>query len=217
MSLNVKNSKLKTRRNTMISERLNEVYGKEVPIFSEEILKEYPNYSKVYVFRKLKEEIFHGLIIQFDRGVYFVPFSKNPFSTINATQVMEKKYIGTKKNPVGLYSGYFLKNQFEITRQMSNVREIVSNNESSRRRNVRMDGMDFIVKKSRVEITKDNINQYRLLELFSESSEDEFNSTSIKNVKEYMKKEKISKKSLLELSKYFPKRAITSMINLGVI
>ncbi len=201
----------------MISERLNKVYGKEVPIFSDEILKEYPNYSKVYVFRKLKEELNDGLIKLYTRGVYYLPYRNSPSSTINAYKVIEKKYIGSKKNPVGTYTGAFLKNQFLVSRNAASEREVVSNNESSTRREIEINGTKFIVRKSRLPINKDNISQYTLLELFSVTKEEEFNSRSIEFIKEFIKKEKITKRSLLSMSRYFPRKAITSMINLGVI
>ncbi|MCD8195488.1 MAG: hypothetical protein LUD22_04255 [Coprobacillus sp.] len=201
----------------MISERLEKVYGREVPIFSEEILNEYPNYSRVYVFRKLKEEVESGSIKQYVRGVYYIANRKNPYSTINAYKIMEKKYVGTKKNPIGVYSGAFLKNQFYVSRNVAAVREIVSNNESSKRREIEINKTKFVVSKSRVTITKENVNQYTLLELFSKTKEEEFNERSLEYVKDFMKKEKVSKKSLLIMSKYFPDKAIVNMIKLGVV
>ncbi len=89
----------------------------------------------------------------------------------------------------------------------------MTNNESTRSRNIDIRGRSFIIRKSRCEINKDNYKAYRILELFSNKNY----ISDIKPIKKYIKENKISKRDLLELAKKFPAKTLKNMLNFGII
>ena len=135
LTINVENSILivQFRGDKMFIDRLKTKFNTNEPIFTNEILEMFSEYSKAYVFRLIKKAENEGEIINFAAGVYYIPTkSIIGTSTITVEDVINKKYIGYKDDVYGVYSGLNLQNMFSITTQMPNTIEIVSNNESMR-------------------------------------------------------------------------------------
>jgi len=193
-------------------------YGINVPIFAEEILQLYSFYSRAYVFRMIKEAEKIGALICYARGVYFIP-SQTFFgqSTISAEMVAEKKYLKNSDDFYGIYSGLSLLNQFSITTQVPNVVEIVTNNETTRKRVVFINNKEFIVRKSRCEINAENYAAYTLFQLFTDlDSKDVLNKFSRELVLDYINKNNIDKCQIISMSEYFPATTFKKMILSGV-
>ena len=106
-----------------------------------------------------------------------------------------------------------MRNLFNQTAQVPNTIEIVTNNESSRSRKITINNRDFILKKSRCKITKENYKEYMILELISGRN----NITDVKTIKKYMEDNKITLQSLLEIAKYFPSSTLKKMLYLGIL
>lgn len=203
----------------MIVEKLKTKFNFNEPIFTNEILEMFDNYSYAYVFRLLKQEVENNEIVNFDKGVYFIP-SNTIFgqSTITAEDVVKKKYINDDKSIYGLYSGLSLQNMFALTTQMPNIIEIVSNNESMRCRKITIDGRCFILRKSRCEINNDNVSEYTILQLLSEIKKiDEIDENSRRLIYKYIEESKIKLDTLIELSKFFPSKTTKNLIYSGVL
>ena len=81
----------------MFVERLKTNFGVNEPIFTNEILKTFDEYSRAYVFRLIDEAKNDNSLVNFDTGVYFLPM-KTTFgnSTILAEDVVYKKYMFIK-------------------------------------------------------------------------------------------------------------------------
>ena len=203
----------------MFIERLEKAYRPGKPIFTEDILLLFPEFTKAYVFRLLKKAENNNELVRFSRGVYCLP--KHTFfgrSSISSSMVANDKYIGDGNNVIGLYSGLSLLNQFAISTQVPNVVEIVTNNEATRKRQVEIGGMKFIIRKSRFEITKDNYSYYTILQLFLELGiNPRLNDFSKQRIKEYISSNNMDQKRLIKYAMLFPARVAKNLLGSGVL
>ncbi len=202
----------------MLTEKLIQEFGYDTPIFTDEILALFPEYTRAYVFRLMKASEEKKQLVRVEMGVYYVPQS-TPFglSVIAASKIAKKKYVEDKDNIFGIYGGIALQNAFSLTTQVTNTIEIVTNREATRRRKVTIDGMDFILRKSRVEITENNAAAYRVLQLFTEKNGIELDKNGTERISEYIAKQKITQEMLLDLAKSFPARTLKNLIYSGVL
>lgn len=203
----------------MLVERLIENDRTGQPIFIEYILSLFPEYTRAYVFRMIKKAEDNGELKKFARGVYFIP-EKSYFgsSSLTSSMVAENKYITNGDSIYGVYSGLTLLNHFAVSTQVPNVVEIVTNKEATRKRVVDIDGMKFIIRKSRFEITKENYNYYSLLQLFLElginPNLDDF---AKQRIKEYMTEKNIDQNKLIKYAMVFPAQTLKNLIGSEVI
>lgn len=202
----------------MFVERLKEKFNTNEPIFTNEILEVFSEYSRAYVFRLIKKAVENGEIINFDTGIYFIP-TKSIIgnSTITVEDIIKKKYISYKDNVYGIYSGLNLQNLFSITTQMPNTIEIVSNNETTRCRKITIDGRTIILRKSRCNINSTNAKTYTILQLISESDEPlNLVNRAKESIAKYMIDNNISNADLINLSRFFPAQTAKKLIYSGV-
>lgn len=198
----------------MIMKTIRSNFEKTTPIFADEILQVCKNYSKQYVFKMLKKAEQSGDLRCFDRGIYYIP-SKTFFgySTISSDQVAEKKYVKNSKDTYGIYCGLSLLNNFGITTQMPNQIEIVTNNETTRRREVRISNRTYVIRKSRYLISKENSAAYTILQLFNDMEDtDTIDESSMERISCFMKKNNVTTKQLISLADYFPGKTIKRMM-----
>ena len=200
----------------MFIDKLTENFNINEPIFTEEILDLFKEYSRAQVFRYIDKAKENKKIIQFTKGVYYIPNTTfcGDLSTITVDSVIEKKYLKNASDTFGVFGGIKLLNNFSITTQMAAVIEVVTNNETTRCRRISINGRNFILRKSRCKINTDNYAAYTILQLFKKDKLDE---SSRRRVVDYIKKYQVTQKQLFEMSKQFPARAIKKMIENGVI
>ena len=198
----------------MFAQRLKEQFNVNEPIFTEEIMQLFPEYSRMQVFRFINKAEEDKEIVQFTKGVYFIPkITEFGLSTITADDVAQKKYIEWKENIYGIVSGIGLLNDFSVTTQVPAVIEIVTNNETTRKREITIRNRRFILKKSRVEINKDNAAAYTVLQLFDEfGKETKLDEYSSRLVTEYVRRQGVTKAQLLNLAVNFPGRTIQRLL-----
>lgn len=204
----------------MFIERLSEKFNNNEPIFTEEILGLFREYSRAQVFRYIDKAKERKEIVQFAKGVYYIPNVTfwGDLSTITADAVIEKKYLRNAEQTYGVFGGIKLLNNFSVTTQMAAVIEVVTNNETTRCREIAVNGRRFILRKSRCEINKNNYAAYTVLQLFNDFTEqDRLDEASRKRLLEYIKSREVTQKQLLELSMQFPARATKKMIGSGVL
>ncbi len=204
----------------MFIERLSEKFNINEPIFTEEILGLFPEYSRPQIFRFIKKAEEKKEIVQFVKGVYYIPKITfwGDLSSITADSVIEKKYLRNADQTYGIYGGVKLLNNFSVTTQMAAVIEVVTNNETTRCREIKINGRRFILRKSRCEINKNNYAAYTILQLFNDFTEqDKLDESSRRILFEYIKNRKVTQKQLLDLSMQFPARTTKKLIGSGVI
>ncbi len=197
----------------MLAETLKEKLGCNTPIFTDEILSLFPQYSRAYVFRLINTAEKEGGLVRFDTGIYYIP-QMTPFgpSVITAADVARKRYVQSADNTYGIYCGLALQNAFGITTQMPNTSEIVTNRESTRCRKITIDGMSFILRKSRAAITNENAAAYQILQLFTEVDNFAVAENGRHTIDDYMEKNQITRNNLLELARFFPARTLKNML-----
>lgn len=202
--------------NDYFLEMVKKNFKEDEPIFIDEILALFSDYTKAYVFRLLKEE--NEEIRNFSRGVYFLP--KKTFfgeSNITSNMVANKKYVSNGEDTYGVYAGISLLNAFGITSQVPNVLEIITNKEATRKRTIDIKGKQFILRKSRFSIDNNNLGYYYILQLFLEMPEKcELNDFSREMIIQYIKNKKLNPESLVKYSLYFPGRTLKNVVNSGV-
>ena len=126
---------------------------------------------------------------------------------------MIKRYIRDGNEVFGVYSGIRLLNFFDATTQLPMTLEIVSNNETMRRREISFNRCRFILRKSRCQITADNANAYMVLQFFNDMKmKSELSKWSKRRLTEFIQKNNISAQSLIELAKYFPAQTTKNLI-----
>ena len=203
----------------MLVERLKKNFNTNEPIFTNEILEMFSEYSRAYIFRLINKAEKKGEIINFDTGVYFIPTkSIIGSSTITAEDVVNKKYVGYKDDVYGVYSGLNLQNMFSLTTQMPNTIEIVSNRESMRCRRIMIDGRTIILRKSRCKIDRSNAHTYTILQLLSEMGmTTAMDDRAKESIIRYMRENKVSNDDLISLAKVFPAQTAKNLMYSGVL
>lgn len=203
----------------MFIERIKNAYKPGKPIFTEDLLSMFPEYTKAYVFRLLKKAESNGQLVRFSRGVYCIP-KKTAFgyTTISSGVVANDKYIGDDEAVFGLYSGLSLLNQFAISTQVPNVVEIVTNNETTRKRVVMIDGMRFILRKPRFEITRENSDYYTVLQLFLElGANPSLNEFSKQRIRDYITARNLDQNKLFKYAMFFPAQVAKNLLGSEVL
>lgn len=203
----------------MFIEKLKIKFDVNEPIFIEDILLLFKEFTKAYVFRLIKQSVENGNLIKFSRGVYFIP--KKTFygtSTITSSIVANRKYISSGDNIYGIYAGLSLLNMFSISTQIPNTLEIITNNETTRKRVVDIDGIKFVIRKSRFEITKENYSYYVILQLFLDlGTNPNLDDFAKQRIKQYMKETNIDQNRLLKLGVNFPTQAMKNLLRSEVL
>ena len=201
---------------------LNEIKQKfniNEPIFTEELMELFSQYSRPYVFRIINEMEKTNELVRYTKGVYFIP--KKTFfglSTITADSVVEKRYLKELNNVYGIYSGLKLLNLFSITTQVPNIVEIVTNNETMRCREIEVNGRKFILRKSRFEIDKNNADMYMLLQVFNDlDAKTKLDDFAQRRLTSFIKEKGINLSKLLNLAMKFPAKTMKNLIGSGVL
>ena len=138
-----------------------------------------------------------GKIKRFDTGIYYIPKASilKGGVPLAADEVAVAKYIIRKGKVDGFYSGYTFANQLGISTQVPYIKEIVSNNASTRVKEVNVRNKKIILRRARTEITNENYVVLQLLELLKDL--EQYYDISFENVcerlKKYVKTENIKK------------------------
>lgn len=201
----------------MLYEYLEENYKPNEPIFVSDV--QLP-VSAVNLRKMFKELCDSGKINRFDKGVYYIPKQSRLKGGVplGADAVARAKYIYRNGRVEGYYSGYTFANQLGITTQVPYVVEIVSNNASSRFREIDMKGRKVVLRKSRIIITEKNYRTLQLLDLLSNITQyaDEDMEDSYSRVKTYIQNEGISREEVDQYIKKYPERIYKNMYEMRV-
>ena len=193
--------------------RLKRKFGVDEPIFADEIITAWGEYSRPRVFQLLKTFCEDGSIAKYAIGVYYFP-EKTVFGTnsvLSAVSVAEKRYLKSKGRVFGYYSGLTLLNMVGLTNQVPNTREIVTSNESTRVREVVIGKRRFLIRRAKESITSENAPLFQLLEVFDKLDRplEKYQAENLLA----LAGERIDKQMLAQCAKYYPKRALQNLIN----
>lgn len=202
----------------MLIERLKSEYGINNPILVEEILDTMRDYSRQSVYRFIADAIAEGTLARFDTGVYYMPKQTEIGMTIPSVErVVTKKYLRNGDEVFGIYGRWIIELNFDLSTQVPNTIEVITNNVSRAIREIEIKGRRVVLRKSRLPITKENVGAYTLLELFSIMDLKEFNKRVRKSVFEYIEEKNITKESLMKIAYAFPAKTIRNLAISGVL
>ncbi len=201
-------------------ERLRNKFGVNQPIFTSEILEEMSEYSRPRVFQLLKKAEQEETLIKFDRGIYYIPTeTRYGKSLISVEQVIRKKYISDNDNVFGIYGGLQMQQSFMLTYQIPTTIEVVTNNETMWVREMKLRNRNIILRKSRFPITKENVDVYTILELFSNIDVRKYLDDALvqKEIIGFIKDRGIKCKDVYALAGAFPSKTTRNIMESGII
>ena len=201
----------------MFIDDLNKKFKKDEPIFIEDILEALNDYSRATIFRNIAKAKENEELKQFSKGIYYLPDDKE-LSCISDSDVIEKRYIANEKDEYGMYTGLQLLNYFNVTTQMPVIFEIITNKESTRKREIEVNGKKYILRKPRIEINNSNFDAYRVMELMNNLDKDEeLDNLARETIIEYIDENNVSKADIMNMCSYFPNKANKKLIESGVL
>lgn len=201
----------------MLYEYLKENYKSNEPIFVSDINLPVSDTNLRRMFKELCDS---GKIIRFDKGVYYIPKQSRLKGGVplGADTVVRAKYVLRNGKIEGYYSGYTFANQLGVTTQVPYVTEIVSNNVSSKFRELDMKGRRVVLRKPRFTITDENYRVLQLLDLLSniaQYADENIEEVSLR-VKTYMKKEGIDREKVDKYVGEYPERIYKNMYEMRI-
>lgn len=148
-----------------------------------------------------------GKIKRFDIGIYYLPKQSRLKGGVplSVDTVAKYKYVCRNGNIEGYYSGYTFANMLGVTTQVPYTIEIVSNNASSKVREIDLQGRRIILCKSRVPITNENYQILQFLDFLKDASvySDE-NDIFENRIRKYIVDENIKKDDVDLYIKHYP-------------
>jgi len=192
--------------------RLEKRFGKTEPIFTEDIMEAWSEYSRPRVFQLIKELCDDGALMRDIPGVYYFPEEAVLWEgtlSLDTMKIVERRFLGDKGKVFGYYSGQTLMNMVGLSNQVPNTPEIVTVNEATRVRTITIDGFKVKLRRAKIKIDAKNAPIMQLLEIFNQYD---------KPLARYQQEilialacGKIDEKVLMECAKCFPKRALENL------
>ena len=172
------------------------------------------------VFQLLKKAEQEEALVKFDKGVYYIPTqTRYGKSLISVEQVVRKKYIEDKDDIFGIYGGLQMQQSFMLTYQVPTAIEVVTNNETTWVRETKLKDRSIILRKSRLPITRENVDAYTVLELFSNIDIKKYlDDTSVqREVIGFIRDKAIKGNDVYALAGAFPSKATRNIMESGII
>jgi hypothetical protein len=196
-------------------EYLKSEYSSGEPIYLDEI--KFDGYSKPWIFKELKKLVDSGELKRFDTGIYYVPRKMSyGDATLNPRKVVERRFLSDGNEIYGYVAGISLLNMAGLTTQVPNLIELVTNNESTRVRDIKVGNQRVRARRSRTTVTKENANILQFLDLMNLITPDTMDETEQFMLKKYTKKSGVTRADVTQYASLFPARAMKNMMASGV-
>jgi len=197
-----------------IENRLINEYGYDNPIFINDI--EDRNMSYANIRQILSRLVKRGAMKRFAQGVYYFPSNTVLGSScLDARKVYEKRYISDGNDIYGFYSGLTFKNQIGLTKQMPNAVEIVTNNESSRMREIMVGRQQVRLRGSAMNITKENATALQLLDFLKREDISQLTAEKRKQLLSFIRLENIKRSVIMKSLPEYPSKASRNLLESG--
>ncbi len=195
---------------------LTDAFGVDSPFSLDEV--KFRDYSRPWICKQLRLLCDDSKVSRYSRGIYFIP-SETVLgkSVLNPRKVLEKKYLGEKKDVKGFFCGLALLNQMGLSSQMPNVLEIMTNVEDSRCRKINVGNQKVVLKKTRVPVNRNNIAVLQLLEVMSEREKEYYTEERRSILKRFISENRISRKDIGSYLKYYPARTAKNLLESEVV
>jgi hypothetical protein len=189
----------------MLYEYLKENYQPNEPIFVADIDLPVSDTNLRQMFKILCDS---GKIKRYDNGIYYIPsFSRLKGGIpIAPSTVAQYRYIARNGKTDGYYSGFTFANQLGLTVQVPYTLEIVTNNTSSKVREINLKGQRVVLRKPKTTVTDKNCHVLQLLDLLKDIDlyADAKNKDIIERIVVYIREEEITKESVDEYISLYP-------------
>lgn len=152
-----------------------------------------------------------GIVKRYMNGVYYFP-DKGKMPSIE--DVITGMYIGNGKKMFGYYGGWAFAKRLGVTQREDEYPVVVTNKETSRGRYRTVAIRKIYLRKPYITITKDNADIAAVLDFIREwDVYSELNETdTFTKIREYLKRQNISKKGLLDVAVYFPSKVSAMLV-----
>lgn len=201
----------------MLYDYLLENYKANEPIFVSDISIPVSNANLRQMFKSLCDS---EKIKRFDTGIYYIPKASILKSGVPlaADEVAIAKYIVRKGKVDGYFSGYTFANQLGISTQVPYVKEIVSNNASTKVKEVKVKNKRILLRKARTEITNENYVVLQFLDLLKDLEQyyDIDFELVCERLERYVRDEKIKKADIDKYIEDFPDKVYKNLYRTGL-
>jgi hypothetical protein len=195
-------------------------FGVDKPIMIEEIRGSFPDVSEVTIYKWLDRAMSDSTIRKFKRGVYYLPkesalgLGELPLS---AEAVIRKKYLSKGDVVYGYLSGLNLENAAGVSPQVPATLEITTNKTSKRVREIEPFGgwRKITLRKPRIEITKDNVDALRFLDLVTRAPFEFFDDLERWSMSQFAKS--VDKSKVIECLRYYPAKTAKNLMESGYL
>ena len=148
----------------------NNLIGK--PLFIEDFVSEKLSYNSVKTL--LTKYVKSGYIKRYSQGVYYINEQDALLGEIplNSMEIIYRRYICDKDEIFGYYTGLKLLNMVGISTQVPSIVEVCTNNENNIKRKIQIGKRKAIIRKSNIEINKDNVLYLQFFDIFRYANEE---------------------------------------------
>lgn len=149
----------------MLIDYLHEHYDDGEPIFTEDI--HIPGMNRSNFIQQLKTLTDNGKIVRYEKGIYYIPKETRFRSSAGPSPetIAQYKYICRNGIVSGYYTGCTFANNLGISLQVPMKKEITTNNYAAIVREVHIGKQPFIIRRSNILITEENVHVLQLLDL----------------------------------------------------
>lgn len=191
-------------------------YGHNEPIFTQDI--SFKDYSRPWMYKELNRLCEKREIIRYDKGVYYIP-KETPLgkSLLDPQKVIAKKYVRNGNTVTGYYSGNNLLNLLSLSAQVPGSIEIYTNNEKSKRREIKVGKLNVTLRRARTEISSENVSALQLLELMSFTDAGFFDEDRRQKIDRFIKENGITRDMITKYAPDFPDKAMRNLVESEVI
>jgi hypothetical protein len=196
------------------SEYLKSQYGTGEPIYVKQI--QFDGYSRPWIFKELKKLVDDGVLKRFDKGIYYFP--RKMFydeAGLDPRKVVQRRFLSDGNEVYGYVAGVSLLNLVGLTTQVPNLLELVTNNETTRVRDIQVGNQRVRARRSRTTVTKSNVNTLQFLDLMNTIVPGKLDETEHYMLLKYIKSSGVTRDSITQYAGFFPARAMKNMMESG--
>ena len=199
---------LKGVRSVTSYEFIKDSFGYDEPILVEDIETLFPERSRPWIDKTIRTMVDERMLKRFSTGVYYIPRQ-----TIFGESVLNPH----ERETFGYVAGLSLLNSLGLTTQVPNIITVISNNESSRGREVVVGNQKVYIMKSSAKINSDNCATLKLLETIKLIDLNELDEFEKYNLEKFIQDNNITLKKVSEYCKYFPDYVSKRILGDGLI
>lgn len=167
----------------------------------------------------MKQLVDAGKIKRYKHGVYYFPKSIDGKEAIfNCDNYITARYLSHRGEQFGYYSNFTLANALGLTNQIPSILEIVTNNTSYPKKVIKVDSQSYIIRKSAVKITNENINILRLLDALKniDQTAEIADAEIYKRLVHFIDDNNITEEAVMEYINHFPAKTHKALVDLGI-